>query len=301
MASREPVEVLRRAGGVATYGGLRRLCSARAIERAITFGEITRIGRGRYSLPGADEALVAATRLNGVVARLSAAQAYGWPTKLPPDRPQVTVPRSSRTSAQDREGVDVAWGDLPPDAIRAGRITTPLRTVIDCSRALPFDEALCVADSALRSGDVSRTDLIRAAETSPRTGRPAALAVARVADPRAANPFESCLRAVARSVPGLHVVPQMEVPGIGRVDLGDPVLRTVIEGDSFEFHSHPADFRRDVRRYTALVRSGWRVIRFCWEDAMHRQEYVAAVLEDIVRQPVASFGQFAPSSRDLRL
>ena len=28
--------------------------------------------------------------------------------------------------------------------------TRPVRTVIDCARTYPYDEALCVADSALR-------------------------------------------------------------------------------------------------------------------------------------------------------
>jgi hypothetical protein len=48
------------------------------------------------------------------------------------------------------------------DEIVAG-VTGPLRTVVDCARVLPFDSALAVADSALRSGNVRRADLTRAA------------------------------------------------------------------------------------------------------------------------------------------
>lgn len=301
MSSRDPVDLLRRAGGVASFGTLGANCSARDIRQAVDAGAIVRIARGRYALPGADDALVAAVRVGGVVSRLSAAQAWGWPVKTPPPRPQVTIRRGSRSQASDREGVDVAWADLPPSAVRSGRITSPVQTVLDCSRTLPFDEALCVADSALRSGTVRPAELVVAAESSPRTGRAAALHVAHHADARAANPFESCLRAVAITVPGLTVTPQLTIPRVGRVDLADVALRIVIEGDSFEFHSHPADFRRDIRRYTALVREGWRVLRFCWEDAMYQQGYVAAVLGDLVRQPAPNLGQFVPSGRDRRL
>lgn len=41
------------------------------------------------------------------------------------------------------------WPRLVPADVRAG-VTTPLRTVPDCARTLPFREPLAVADSALR-------------------------------------------------------------------------------------------------------------------------------------------------------
>ena len=37
-----------------------------------------------------------------------------------------------------------------------GWATSKVRTVLDCAAELPFDEALAVADSALRHGDVTR-------------------------------------------------------------------------------------------------------------------------------------------------
>lgn len=41
-------------------------------------------------------------------------------------------------------------------------------------------------------------------------------------------------------------------------------------------------FSYDVRRYTAMIRSGWLVARFTWDDVMHRPVYVAAVVADLV-------------------
>lgn len=45
----------------------------------------------------------------------------------------------------------VHYADLGPDDC-SGRVTSPDRTLLDCLRNLPFDEAPAVADSALRSG-----------------------------------------------------------------------------------------------------------------------------------------------------
>jgi len=76
-------------------------------------------------------------------------------------------------------GVELFRG--PVDVI----VTDKVRTVIDCLRWLPFDEALAVADSAL---DVSLEALADAARRSPRTGRSRVLRVLRYADSRAAKP-----------------------------------------------------------------------------------------------------------------
>jgi hypothetical protein len=46
-------------------------------------------------------------------------------------------------------------GDLHPSEVDDGR-TTKSRTLTDCLRGLPFDEALAVADSALRHGFSAR-------------------------------------------------------------------------------------------------------------------------------------------------
>jgi very-short-patch-repair endonuclease len=61
---------------------------------------------------------------------------------------------------------------------------------------------------------------------------------------------------------------------IGRVDLVDVAAGIVIEAESWEFHGSKEAFARDLRRYTAMVRAGWRVLRFGWDEVMHEQETV---------------------------
>lgn len=97
-----------------------------------------------------------------------------------------------------------------------------------------------------------------------------------------ANPFESVARAIALDVPGLHLVPQGNVDGVGHGDLVDHRLRIVIECASHEFHSLPEAFRYEVRRYTRMVLAGWIVIRVVWEDVMHKPGQVRATFEAAV-------------------
>lgn len=277
----DPAELLTRLGGVATTRQLRAGCDATALADAVAGGTIVRVARGHYQLPGPLEARAAAARVSGVVSHLSAAQHWGWPVKLPPERPVVTVPRNRTVSTSQRAGVDLNWFDLHEDDIRDG-VTSPLRTVIDCARSEPFDAGLAVADSAVRAGDVTPRQLVVEAEASPRTGRRAALRVARAVDGRAANPFESVLRAVALEVPGLHVEPQQWVERVGRVDLLCRRNNLVVEADSWEFHGERSAFVRDVRRYTTFVRLGFAVVRFTWEDVMFHQDGVRDVLGAMV-------------------
>jgi very-short-patch-repair endonuclease len=161
---------------------------------------------------------------------------------------------------------------------------TPRRTLVDCLRHLPFDEALAVADSALRHGSL---DPERLAEIAAAVRGPGAAAVRRVAahaDGRAANPFESVLRALALEVPGTDFVPQVPVraPGFSvQPDLVDVARRVVAEADSFAWHGDRRALREDARRYNQLVVRGWRVLRFAWEDVMHDPAYVRSMLRGL--------------------
>lgn len=246
-------------------------------------GRITRLARNSYALPGADEALAAAGRLHGTVSHLSAARAWGWKVKVLPLQPHVTVPRNRNVGAERRGSVHLHWSDVPAEEV-AGRCTSRVRTVVDCARSLPFGEALSVADSALRDQTVTREQLLAAAELAPRTGRARVQRVAAAADGRADNPFESCLRAIALDVPGWSPQAQLHVPGVGHADVGEAAARLVLEAESFEFHALPEAFAYDLRRYTAMVRAGWVVLRFGWDEVMHRPDEVRVTIEAVLRR-----------------
>jgi len=276
-------EVVRRMGGVADARTLIASTSRRKVRTALRRGLIVRDGKGRYALPTAQAAVRAAARLNGVISGKSAAAYYGWAMKTPPEQPTITVPRNRRVAPQRRAGVDLKWRDIPPEHVTERGVTSPAWTVIDCAKTLPFDEALSIADSALRDRDVTKAELLRLAQQIVSTGRTECLRVVQEADGRAANPFESVLRSIAKAVPGLDVKPQVWIGNLGRVDLADKRLRLVIEAESFEFHGKRWLLKRDCERYNSFGLLGWWVIRFAWEHVMLEPEYVRAVLTTMVR------------------
>lgn len=274
-------------GGIATRVEVVKATSRRDFERAVRDGDIQRVARGRYALPTAAEARRAAHTLKGTATLLSAAAHWGWRTKWKPRAPQIAVPRGRKVSARLQQEVALSWRRIPAKDIVDGWVTSRLRTVLDCAATLPFDEALAVADSALADRRVTRAELRRAAlQLSAHGARSRVLRVVDAADGRAANPFESVLRAIALEVPGLDVVPQHRIDYEGkfvaRVDLADERLRIVLEADSFEFHGEPELMEKDCKRYDELVADDWLVLRFSWMQVMKKHAWVRQMVERVV-------------------
>lgn len=274
---------LERLGGIGTTREVLLLTTRRKLRRAVARGEVVRLSRVRFCLPAADEARRLAHALTAVVALRSAAAAHGWKLKAQPPLPELIVKRGRTLSPEQRAGASVHWTNLADDQIVDGT-TSPMRTLIDCARLLPFDEALAIADSALRAGDVTRDDLdaidVRGA------GARAVRLVLTHADHRAANPFESVLRAHCIQA-GLVVEPQAEIDlGTGRIhpDIVCRSLRLAVEADSWTFHATRRAHGRDCVRYNLLILRGWRVLRFTWEQVMTDPAYVSWVLGELTRR-----------------
>ena len=277
-----PVDRLRELGGIATRGTLLRSCDRAALDRAVRAGDVVRIARGRYALAVVDSARVAAARSGGVLCLTSAALHHGWAVKDVPDRPHVMVGRGARVDRRDR-GYHLHFGQLRVGDVEEG-VTTADVTLGHCIRRLPFDEALAIADSALREG-FPESSLSRIAEDASGPGSAQMRKVAAIASAKAANPFESVLRAIAVDVPGLAVDPQVIIRELGivaRPDLVDVRLRIVLEADSFEWHGGRSELSADARRYNLLVVNGWWVLRFAYEHVMLQPGYVRDTLVAMV-------------------
>lgn len=279
------VKALVRLGGTATAQQL-RLAGVhwRHVHAALEAGLVARTSRGHYCLAGTEAARAAAHRLSGAASHTTAALAWGWKVRLPSDEPHVTVRGKRSLPAGASDGVVLHWRDLDADDVSDGWVTTPVRTVIDCCLDLPFADALSVADSARRAGVRTSTVLARSAWVPPRQ-QESVKRVLEASDPRAANPFESTLRAIALGVRGLELEPQLRIRYDGffaRVDLADDDLRIVLEADSHEFHTGRRAFDRDCRRYNGLVTRDWLVLRFTWEQVMFEPEVVRCAIEEVV-------------------
>lgn len=221
--------------------------------------------------------------MNGVLSHTSAALHHGWEVKQAPEKPHITFPRKRNVHPDWRAKVELHRRDLGPDDV-SGIATSRELTLAQCLRSLPDDEALVIADSALRHGE---HPLLRRIVASVRgAGRAKVQRIARAARGESANAFESSLRAICLTVPGLSVDPQVVISSAtcwARPDLVDRELRLVIEADSFEWHGTRAALKRDARRYNLLVADGWLVLRFTWEDVMFQPDEVRAVLLRVVR------------------
>jgi very-short-patch-repair endonuclease len=192
------------------------------------------------------------------------------------------------SGAADGSGhVPLGFGEANRPSIMAwlGKATSPLRTVLDCSRYLPLGEALAVADSAVRSGKVQPEILKEAAQALRGAGRRKALRVADLVDGRSESALESMLRTRLIEAGITGFIPQYTISGdrgfTARVDLANPELRIVLEADSFAFHGTRAALRKDCRRHVNLAMCGWLLLRYSWEDVMLDDEWVGESLTAI--------------------
>jgi very-short-patch-repair endonuclease len=276
-----------RLGGIASRRELLEGVTRGALERAVRSGTVRRAGWGRYALPTDLEGKRAAQEAHGTAILVSAAAHWDWRRKWEPRKPQLAVKRGRHVSARLRSDFDIRWRAIADDEIVDGWVTSRLRTVMDCAVLLPFDEALAITDSALRSGTVETAQLLaRLTRLDPQL-HPRVEKVVRAADAYAANPFESVLRAICLDIDGLDLRCQVRIDDrdgwVGRVDLADRRLRIVIEGESFEFHGEKEMLDRDCARYSRLTADGWLVLRFSWTQVMAKPDWV----RDLVRRTVA--------------
>lgn len=273
-------------GGAAGRVELIRACGTTAFKHALKDGTLVRVARGRYVLATASDAVRQAAARRGVLSYRSAAQQYGWAQRKVPARPDVTFARNRRVPREWRSAITPHWSDLPPTDVE-GMVTSPNRTLVDCMRMLKLNESVPIVDSAVRGGDISVTELRELARAMRGRGRVRAMYVAAMATKLAANAFESGVRAIAATVPGLRVRPQMPMRVarrrdgprmVLRPDLADEALGIVIEAESFEWHGKTVALTRDCVRYNSLVNGGWLVVRFSWYQVTFEPDYVRWVL-----------------------
>lgn len=284
------VEVLAAGGGRSTYRRLVRATSRRDLREAVRAGAVERVGRGRYVLPGADADAAVAHGMGGALSYLTAARVHGWGVVHRPSLPHVTVASHGHGRSTPRAVVHFA----PITAAEhAAGVTSPVRTVLDCARTLPFHEGLAVADSALRCGSVLREELVHAASAYRGAGARRARAVCDAADERAANAFESALRGhlVAAGIRGF--VPQQQITDPGLfvvVDLAHEDRRVALEADGYGVHGTRRAFALDLARHDDLQSLGWVTRRFAFEHVMRRGAWVVEQVRTALRQRVV----FAP-------
>lgn len=300
----DPVVVLEGLGGYSTRTALLKAGATRhGIYQALDAARIVRIQRGIYGvgLPDGTRLLAAAsTALRAIVSHDSAAVLWKLDMVHEPGT-WVTLPRNR--SRASHPGVSVRRADVTATGERHGlKVTTPLRTVLDCARELSIPHAVVIADSALRKKLVKIEELRSAAAAA--TGRRAGKLrrVAALADPRCGSVLESLLRVLLVEA-GVSLdktqwtIRDDEGVFVAVVDFAWLGARLIVEADGFEFHSERADYRKDRRRANAYCRSDWRLLRFTWEDIRLAPDYVVEAVRHELAKPSPQFRGRATSTQ----
>jgi very-short-patch-repair endonuclease len=274
---------------LATLGSHRQvswLARARADRRSRArprAGRLHRVGHGLYSTTARPDDLLVANRF-GTLSHLTAAALLQLDLLEPPSL-HVTAPNHRRSPPR---WVKVHRARLAPGEVivRDGlSLTSPLRTMVDCARWLPPPAAEVLLDSGLRNRAVSQRELATAAANGGGPGSAAVRRSVAMTDPASGSALETLTRVLFH---GQGLTPQTQavirdVNGfVARVDFLFPGARLVVEVDGFTHHSDRASFRSDRRRQNALLRAGYMVVRFSWEDIVGCPDYVIATVRSLL-------------------
>jgi Protein of unknown function (DUF559) len=249
------------------------------------------------SAPTAEQALLAACLSADPLAAASHRSAV-WMWRLagrPPDRPEITVPRSARPRLA---GVIVhRSGDLDPSRtiVRNGiPCTDALRALYDLAAVAPGPELTEAVDKALATRLVTAGGLV--AELGRRSihGRPGTRALRAQLEGRglAGGPEPSvleseALRFFARSgieVLGHEIV--IHADGRYRIDflLGSGLI---VEVDGYAFHWSPEAKRYDEERRNRLRLEGHLVLVYSWRDIRFEHRRIAREIWQALHRRVA--------------
>lgn len=175
-----------------------------------------------------------------------------------------------RTHRMDLQSSDLStlWS---PDG-REILTTSIERTVLDCARILPLEQAAVIGDHALCKG-ARIESLRRLLDESPvKRGSRRALDLLAVLDGRSESVGETRTRLLLRSFGLTMFIPQFEIPTTGgrfRADFADPESRVVIEFDGKGKYTDykPTDdvLLAERSRENALIEEGWLVLRVEWK------------------------------------
>jgi len=265
------------------------------LRRAARTGSLVRVRRGAYvpaamwaAADGAERyrlrVQAAARRMSAPVFSHESAAAMwrlpllgGWPSDLHVVLPAAQGAPSTRGVRRHRVAV------FPDTAVVEGVAITEVGcTVVDLARSGSFARGLVLADDALRRHGVDRHDLARLVSAASRgRGVRAARRVVEEADAAAESPGESLSRARMIELGLPRPVLQREVRDrhglVGRVDFFWEELGVVGEFDGrLKYRASADDDReaaeerlwREKRREDRIRRTGLRVVRWTWGDAL---------------------------------
>ena len=268
--------------------------SRKWMRRRLETGEWTRLHRGVFKLgansSNLDEMEMAAMLAAGdgaVLSHLSAARRLGLDV---PSHPcvQITIPASRRTPKLGRAQVCRSRRLSESHISRRGhfRVTHLARTMVDLASVLDKVWLRAALDSALRQRRTNLAWIHRALNTYGKGRRGVACLRKLVSEHQREDEVpDSVLESMGLELahatkrkPKLHWRILEGAQLIAEVDFAWPEVRLCVELDGWTQHRTRAAFVRDRARDRALLRLGWVVLRFTWQDVVEDRESVIAEL-----------------------
>jgi hypothetical protein len=265
--------------------------------------------RGRRHRVDCLAVLLALGRPSAAVSHASAARLWGFPVRR-------DLPRTVRLTDPDvwRRGHDFHMTRAPlarGDVTTAGpiRLTSAPRTLVDCARAWPLDDAVVAMDAALLSGDADATQLAAAAEAARHwPGAPRAARAVALADGRAESPLETRgrLRIVGAGLPLPELQVEIRAGGrlVGVVDAWFDDAAVAVEFDGRVKYTDPWRGRsphqvlwEEKRREDELRALDIRFVRVTDGDLFTAWARTEARLRDLVSTPGPASRRFTAVAR----
>lgn len=257
-----------------TYAHLRALgLSRREIRRQLAAGGLVRLRRGKYAAAGLDEVFRRAAELGGRLDCVSLLRCLGV-FVLGTSSLHLQMSRGASRCPPAPQGVVRHWresvaveGDLAADLVEA---------LAQSCRCQKPREAIATLDSAWHLGLVDAVDIAAVFARLP-----AQYQVLRShLDPRSEAGTETLVRLMLRGL-GCSVDLQVDIPGVGRVDLVvDGWL--IVECDSRAHHGTEKDQLRDRQRDLEAAKQGYVTLRLLAKDILFHPEEVVAALRGVV-------------------
>lgn len=224
--------------------------SSEHIRSWVRVGQLTRLRRGWYALPGADADVARAVRTGGILGCASALTFHGaW--RLTDGRLHVY-----RADWAHRETTPkVLSCPAPWPRVASDRGVVPIELAVEQARRCLSTEAVVTQVESMVNGR-----WITRGEAERLLGDLATKLD--VSD----SGTETMVRLRLRAL-GIKLRPQVYIEGVGRVDflIGD---RLVVEVDSHRHHRSTRAYHEDRRRDQLLVALGYIVMRVTWEDVV---------------------------------
>ena len=258
---------------IATRAQLRRLgVAALALTEAVRSGDLIRVRRGYYALPGTNPLLLQAVRVGGRLGCIAAAQSLGIWSHIPEsahiamrhDTSRLRSPndRFQTLTPQNTGGCELHWWPLPDAGNQSGHTVSAVEALAHIARCQPRGLALASLDSAVHQRLVGQADLARIFAVLP-----AKLQYLRpLIDGRCMSGIETLVRLMLLDA-GIPFEVQAGFRGIGTVDFLVAGC-VIVETDGHLGHDDALSRLRDYRRDAALVRLDYTVVRLSYAQVM---------------------------------